>query len=74
MFDQLRSYEENDDANDKTDAEIGGNEPGPEEWNANVDAADNETMRVAEAHAATNQDYQTETMKQGTLRILNEEL
>ena len=74
MFDQLRSYDEIDDVNDETDADMGGNEPGPEQGNATGDAAGDETMYVAEAHANVNNDHETETMQQGMLNILKEEL
>ena len=73
-FDQLRSYDEIDDVNDETDADMGGNEPRPEQGNATGDAAGDETINIVEAHANINHDHEIETMQQGALNISKEEL
>ena len=74
MFDELRSYDENDDVNAETGADMGGNEPIPDQGNSAGDAAGDETMHVVEAHASINNDNEAETMQQGISNILHEEL
>ena len=63
MFDQLRSCDESDDANEETDANMGGNKPGPDQGNTTGDAAGDEAMRVTEARATMNQDHETEAIQ-----------
>ena len=50
-----------------------GNESGSEQGNATGDADGDEAMHDVEACAEMNQNYQSETTQQDTLRILNEE-
>ena len=72
-FHQLRSHEENDDANDETEEDMGRNEPGPGQVNAIGDAGGDEIIHATEACAAINPGHQSETMQQGILNMLNEE-
>ena len=73
ILDQLRGYEENDDENDESGVDIGGSDPRPDQGSATGGAEGVEVTHVAEVRAAPGSCQQSETARQGTFSILNEE-